>query len=190
MPTPGFSLVPDTNPAEFGAAYTLFATDDAPLRGQVFLDMSEHRPTVDGSPQIRSMVIVRFFGLTVTSKPLGNPRVLMRFHPGDPGRGATAALCLGEPGRMHLDLGFPLDTVDPELRDLVTDTVLELTSDFLTDERAARHRHSCAHQRREDLATTLHAIGTQQQCTRRQLAAARAQVDAAWALLQTLRQQN
>jgi hypothetical protein len=190
MSTAGFSVGPHTNSAEFGAAYTLFATDDAPLRGQVFLDMSEHRPIVDGIPQIRSMVIVRFFALTVESEPLGNPRVLVRFEPGDPGRGSAAALCLGEPGRMQLDLGYPLDTVDPELRELVTDTVLELTNEFLTDELAARHRHHCAHRRREDLATALEAIGALRQRTYRQLAAARAEVDASWALLQTLRQQN
>lgn len=190
MPAAGFSVGPHTNSADFGAAYTLFATDDAPLRGQAFLDMSEHHPLVDGIPQTRSMVVVRFFALTAESEPLGNPHVLVRFHPGDPGRGSDAAMCLGEPGRMHLDFGYPLDTVDPHLRDLVTDTVLELTSDFLTEEHAARHRHFCADRRRQEASTALGTIDVLQQRAYRRLAAARAEVDASWALLQALRQQN
>lgn len=190
MPAAGFTLSTNAYSADFGAAYILFATDDAPLSGQVFLDMGEHSPIVDGEPQIRSMVVARFFALAVESDPLGNPRVLARFNPGDPGRGADAAICLGEPGRMHLDLGYPLDTVDTDLRDLVSDTVIALAHEFLTDERAARYRHSCAHRRREEVTTALDAVDALRQRTYQRLTEARADVNASWALLQTLRAQN
>ncbi|MGY2087847.1 hypothetical protein [Nocardia gipuzkoensis] len=190
MPTPGFSLSTNTNTTDYGASYTLFATDEAPLTGQVFTDMGEHSVLVDGIPERRSMVIVRFFGLRSHGEALGNPRVLARFVPGESGRGAAAAVCLGEPGRLHLDLGHPLTTTDPDLRELVADTVIEITAEFLTDDRAARHRHHCADQRRQDAATALAAIDVLQQRGYRRLAAARAEADASWALVQTLRQQS
>ncbi|MGW5455800.1 hypothetical protein [Nocardia sp. NPDC003979] len=190
MPAADFSLSTNAYSADFGAAYILFATDDAPLSGQVFLDMGEHSPIVDGEPQIRSMVVARFFALAVENDPLGNPRVLARFHPGDPGHGADAAIYLGEPGRMHLDLGYPLDTVDTYLRDLVSDTVIALAHEFLTDERAARYRHSCAHRRRDEVTTALDAVDALRQRTYQRLTEARADVNASWALVQTLRAQN
>ncbi|MGY5311648.1 hypothetical protein [Nocardia gipuzkoensis] len=190
MPTPGFSLSTDTNSTDYGASYTLFRTDEAPLTGTVFTDMGEHTVLVDGIPERRSMVIVRFFGLRAHGEPLGNPRVLARFVPGEPGRGAAAAVCLGEPGRLHLELGHPLTTADADLRELVSDTVIEITAEFLTDDRAARHRHFCADQRRQDAATALGTIDVLQQHGYRRLAAARAEADAAWALVQTLRQRN
>ncbi|MBF6215923.1 hypothetical protein IU487_33535 [Nocardia puris] len=190
MPTPGFSLSTATNTADYGASYTLFGTDEAPLTGTVFTDMGEHVALVDGVPERRSMVIVRFLGLRAHGEPLGNPRVLARFVPGDPGRGAAAAVCLGEPGRLHLDLGHPLHSVDPDLRELVSDTVIEITAEFLTDERAARHRHFCADARRQAIATELDTLDALQQCGYRRMAAARADADAAWALVQALHQQH
>ncbi|WP_063047851.1 hypothetical protein [Nocardia pseudovaccinii] len=190
MPTPGFSLSTTTNTTDFGASYTLFATDDAPLTGTVFTDMGEHTVLVDEIPERRSMVIVRFFGLRAHGEALGNPRVLARFVPGEPGRGAAAAVCLGEPGRLHIDLGYPLGTVDADLRELVADTVIEITTEFLTDERAARHRHYCADARRQDAATALGIIDVLQQRGYRRLAAARAESDASWALVEALRRKN
>ncbi|WP_216917432.1 hypothetical protein [Nocardia noduli] len=190
MPTPGFSLSTNTNTTDYGASYTLFSTDDAPLTGTVFTDMDEHSVLVDGTLERRSMVIVRFLGLHSHGEALANPRVRARFVPGEPGRGAAAAMCLGEPGRLHLDLGHPLGTVDPDLRELVSDTVIEITAEFLTDERAARHRHYCADARRQDAANALAEIDVVQQRGYRQLAAARAEADASWALVQALRQQN
>ncbi|WP_327118850.1 hypothetical protein OHB12_11640 [Nocardia sp. NBC_01730] len=47
------------------SAYTLCATDHAPLRGQVFADISEHHPVIDGITETRPMVMLRFLGLTV-----------------------------------------------------------------------------------------------------------------------------
>ncbi|WP_329410333.1 hypothetical protein OG563_47150 [Nocardia vinacea] len=44
MPAPAFAVSAYTNSTDYGSAYTLFATDDAPLRRQVFADMSEHHP--------------------------------------------------------------------------------------------------------------------------------------------------
>ncbi|WP_109529378.1 MULTISPECIES: hypothetical protein [Nocardia] len=190
MPTPGFSLSTNTNTAEYGASYTLFRTDEAPLTGTVFTDMGEHTVPVDGIPARRSMVIVRFFGLRAHGEALGNPRVLARFTPGDPGRGAAAAVCLGEPGRLVLDLGYPLDTVDTDLRELLCDTVIEIAAEFLTDERAAHHRHHRAELRRQDIAAELGTLDVRQQRGFRRLAAARADTDAAWALVQALRQQT
>ncbi|WP_040713632.1 MULTISPECIES: hypothetical protein [Nocardia] len=187
MPTPGFSVSTTTNTTEFGASYTLFATDDAPLTGTVFTDMGEHTVSVDGIPERRSMVVVRFFGLRSGSEALGNPRVAARFVPGEPGRGAAAAMCLGEPGRLHLDLGHPLGGLEADLRELVTDTVIEITAEFLTDERAARHRHHCAEERRQDAATALGILDVLQQRGYRRLAAARAETDASWALVEALR---
>ncbi|WP_280365514.1 hypothetical protein, partial [Nocardia abscessus] len=114
--------------------------------------------------------------------------------PGPPpaagGGGPAAAYGGGPPGRLHLDLGHPLTTVDADLRELVCDTVIEITAEFLTDERAARHRHFCADARRQDIANELGTIDVLQQRGYRRLAAARADADAAWALVQALRQQN
>ncbi|MGW4366999.1 hypothetical protein ACWEKT_15260 [Nocardia takedensis] len=186
MPTPGFSLSIHTNTTDYGAAYTLFASDDAPLTGTVFADMGEHLVTVDGIAERRPVVIVRFFGLHAGGEALGNPRVLAKFVPGEPGRGTAAAVCLGEPGRLHITLGHPLATADADVRELITDTVIEIAGEFLTDERAARHRHHCADQRRQDASHALAGIDVLQQHGYRRLAAARAETDASWALVQTL----
>ncbi|MFI6959859.1 hypothetical protein ACIBJI_41150 [Nocardia sp. NPDC050408] len=53
MPAPAFAVSAYTNSTDYGSAYTLFATDDAPIRGQVSADVSEHHPMVDGITEAR-----------------------------------------------------------------------------------------------------------------------------------------
>ncbi|MFX0581005.1 hypothetical protein [Nocardia nepalensis] len=190
MPAPAFAVSAYTNSTDYGSAYTLFATDDAPVRGQVFADMAEHHPVVDGITETRPMVVLRFFGLVVEDERLGNPRVTVRFEPGTTERGAAALVCLGESGYLSMHLGYPLATAEADIRELVSDTVIEITGEFLTDDRAARYRHWAAEQRRQDTARALEAIQTLEQLAFRRHATARAEVDASWALVQALRQQH
>ncbi|WP_406279014.1 hypothetical protein OH799_11220 [Nocardia sp. NBC_00881] len=190
MPAAAFAVSAYTNSSDYGSAYTLFATDNAPLRGQVFADMSEHNPIVDGIAEARPMVVLRFFGLVVDGERFGNPRITARFEPGTTGRGATALVCLGEPGYLGIDLGYPLATADADIRELVSDTVTEITGEFLTDDRAARYRHWAAEQRRQHAAHALEAIQSLEQLAFHRHATARAEADASWALVQALRPQH
>lgn len=186
MPATVFEPSNHARANEFAAAYTLVATDRAPLSGEVLLDMGQHRPFVDAIPQVRPMVIAQFFGLRVEGDLLGYPRVLVRFQPGDHGHG-PAAVCLGEPGRFHVELGFPLDTAEPKRRELVIDTVVAITGVYLTDERAARYRHHRAHERRSRIALELEAVDALRQHTYQRLQHARAEADASWTLLRSVR---
>ncbi|MGW5441565.1 hypothetical protein [Nocardia asteroides] len=186
MPTPGFTLTHGANSADFGASSPLVPTDDAALTGTVFTEMGEHIVAVDGVPVRRSMVIVRLFNLRAFGEVLGNPAIAVRFVPGAPRHGAAAMVCLGEHGGLYPDLGQCLDSVAVDLRNLVTDTALAITAEYLTDDRAARYRHHCAEQRRQDAANALTALDLLQQHGSRRLAAARADTDAAWALVQAL----
>ncbi|WP_329410686.1 hypothetical protein OG563_00135 [Nocardia vinacea] len=190
MPAPAFAVSAYTNSTDYGSAYTLFASDDAPIRGQVFADMAEHHPVIDQVTETRPMVVLRFFGLLVQDERLGNPRVTARFEPGTTGRGATALVRLGEPGYLNVHLGYPLATADADIRELVSDTVTEITGEFLTDDRAARYQHWAAEQRRQNAARALEAIQSLEQLAFHRHAAARADVDASWALVQALRQQH
>ncbi|WP_327100280.1 hypothetical protein OIE68_16815 [Nocardia vinacea] len=73
---------------------------------------------------------------------------------------------------------------------LVSDTVTKITGEFLTDDRAARYRHWAAEQRRQNAARDLEAIQGLEQLAFRRHATARAEVDASWALVAALRQQQ
>ncbi|MEU2032800.1 hypothetical protein [Nocardia amamiensis] len=190
MPAASFAVSAYTNSRDYGSAYTLLAAADAPLQGQVFANMSEHQPIIDGIIETRPMVVLRFCGLVVDGQRLGNPRVTARFEPRTTGREAPALMCLGEPGYLGIDLGYPLATAEADIRELVSDTVPEITAEFLTDDRAARYRHWRAEQRRRDAARPLEAIQTLEQLPFRRLDITRAEIDASWALVAALQQQH
>ncbi|WP_435592912.1 hypothetical protein [Nocardia sp. bgisy118] len=190
MPIATFTLSTHTNCTEHGAAYTLSATDAAPVHGLVFTDMAEHQVFGDGFAQRRPMVVFRFFGLTIDDQLMGNPRATVQFNPEWTGRTSpTRAISLGEPGYLTVHLGHPITTTTGTERELMVDLLAAITAEYLTDERVARHRHWLAELRRQDTARELGRIQALEQQAHRRNRDARAAVDAAWSLLQSVRKQ-
>lgn len=181
MPVPAFTLDEHANSTVHGSAYRIFATDDAPVRGRVFLDMAEHPVVLDGRRESRPAVEFQFFGLLVAGRPLGNPRCTSEFHPF--ATGVSSMVSLGEPGALVLHLGQRMTDVSDTVTGLITDLLTALSVEFLTDHRIARYRHWSAEQLRVQ-ATTLHdqARILEQQAQRAALHA-QAHAEASYALL-------
>ncbi|WP_327116645.1 hypothetical protein OHB12_05185 [Nocardia sp. NBC_01730] len=188
MPAAAFTLDENTNSADNGAAYDIFSTDDAPVRGQVFTDMAEHSVTVDGRVESRPAVVFRFFGLDVDGHRLGNPCCTAKFHPS--WTGSALITSLDEPGFLTVQLSQRITAVGDTVAQLVNELVTAIAVDFLTDERVARHRHWLADQRRLNaIREHEHAEGLEQQAFHR-FREARAAADASYALLRSVRQQS
>lgn len=181
MPVPAFTVDEHANSTTHGTAYRIFATDDAPVRGRVFLDMAEHTVLIDGRSELRPAVEFQFFGLLVDGRPLGNPRCTSEFHPFSTGVGSMVSL--GEPGALVLHLGQRMTDVSETVTGLLTDLLTALSVEFLSDYRVARYRHWSAEQLRVQ-ANSLHdqARVLEQQAKRAALHA-QAHAEASYALL-------
>ncbi|WP_107657458.1 hypothetical protein [Nocardia suismassiliense] len=184
MPTPAFTPQDQANTAAHGTAFNIFATDDAPVRGRVFVDMSEHTVLIDGRRESRPAVEFRFFGLVVDGRPLGNPRCRTEFHPFS--AGSAAMVSLGEPGALHLILGQRLTDIGDTATTLLTDLLTAISVEFLTDYRVARYRHWAAEQVRLQASSLYESARGLEQRIRQVNVQAQADVDASYALLASM----
>ncbi|GAA5091402.1 hypothetical protein [Nocardia iowensis] len=184
MPVPAFTVDEHANSTIHGSAYHLFPTDDAPVRGRVFVDMSEHAVIIDGRRESRPAVEFQFFGLLVEGRPLGNPRCTSEFHPFS--TGVRSMVSLGEPGALHLNLGQRVTDISDTVTGLITDLLTAISVEFLTDYRVARYRHWSAEQLRVQ-ANTLHdQARTLEQQLKRAALHAQANAEASYALLASI----
>lgn len=182
-----FQLVarPHTNSANHGAAYDISSTPDAPVRGHVFVDVTDHFICVDGHPEPRPALLFRFFGLTVTDHVLGNPSCLVEFHPNWAAVSTgVALLSLGEPGHLRIRLGQRVTIFPPPVTELLCELLTTTTQDLLTDLRVARHRYEVAERHRHRAGLAHEQAQIHEQLTYQAFQDARAICDAAHALLQ------
>ncbi|WP_280394614.1 hypothetical protein [Nocardia brasiliensis] len=175
------------NPTNHGAAYDISPTDDAPIRGHVFVDVNDHLIDVDGRPEPRPAVVFRFFGLTVAGHHLGNPSCTVKFLPDWTGLSTQVPLVsLGEPGHLRVVLGQRVNSFPSPVAELLCGLLTTVTREFLTDLRVAKHRYDIAEQRRQSAALAHDQAQINEQLTYRLFQAARAGCDAAHALLRAV----
>ncbi|PXX53424.1 hypothetical protein DFR70_12735 [Nocardia tenerifensis] len=183
-----FTEYPSDNCADHGSAYTIFRTDDAPVSGQVFVNLREHYIVVDGHREPRPAAGFRFFGLTVDQEWLGTLKCSVAFYPDWMGlRFGESVQILGESGHLITDYGRQLSRKPQVLRETVSDLVQAISVDFLTDSRVAEYRWEHAEQRRQQLSRRADVLSMQQEMTYRRLCDARAATAAAYALVTSVR---
>ncbi|KAA8880377.1 hypothetical protein F3087_41640 [Nocardia colli] len=189
MPT--FKLVPrpQANATNHGAAYDISPTEEAPIHGHVFVDVTDHLLYVDSRLEPRPAVVFRFFGLTVADHDVGNPSCTVEFIPDWAGPTTHVGLViLGEQGHLNVRLGPRVNVFPPVVTAQLCDLMIAITRDFLTDLRVAKHRYDAAEQYRNNAALAHEQAQINEQLTHQAFLEARTICDAAFALLNAVSQ--
>ncbi|MCU1642953.1 MAG: hypothetical protein JWN03_3228 [Nocardia sp.] len=184
------SFVEDTyeNSSDLGTCYSIEPTDEAPLSGRVFVDLTEHTVPGNSGYERRPKIVFRFFGLSVHGRWLGAPVSTAAFHPNwsdhQPG---TPMLSLGEPGHLVVEVGRLLTDQPAHIQQAVAPVLTALSLRFLTDLRVAQYRQEQAAQRCDRASRAQELAGMRKDIARLQYRQARGAADAADALLAAVR---